>query len=152
MGLTISITNYSSVEWQQNNWGIGAGNTNGINWTDQLTQTPTQTMRANGGGTTAAAQTEHLSWLVQDALWMRLGYGSAEGNFAVELRQYFHLIGISCQDQWLYWDDTKGWNSSTADTTPYTWKFKSCLVVATPTLSSSDGSVSITISPLPKAP
>jgi len=143
-GLQIQVLNLSSIEWTRNNWGVGAGQSTDVNWTDEITQSPSDVLHAHTGSTTAAASTVHLGAIVKDALWMRLGYGSSEGSFAVEVRQFFHMFTIGPQDEWLHWDN--GWSSSTGDTTPYTWQFANCKVIATPTLSDTGGSVSIVIS------
>lgn len=143
-GLQISITNFSKLPWQRNNWGVGAGQSDSVNWADEVTQTPAESLKAMNGATVAAANSAHLAFIAKDALFMRLGYGSSDGNFAVELQQLFHLFGIGPQTQWLYWDN--GWTHRTTDTTPHTWTFGSTEVLAIPSLSDSGGSIDITIS------
>lgn len=147
-GLKIDVLNLSSIEWHRNNWRVGAGKSEEKNWPDEISQTPSEVLIKRNGATSAAVSSVHLSFLVKDALYMTLGYDSEEGSFAVELQQLFHLFGIGAQDQWQYWD--KSWSGSTTNTSPHTWTFKSCKVVATPTLTNSGGSVSIVISNLPK--
>jgi hypothetical protein len=141
----ITVNNLSSQEWRRNNWLVGAGQSNELNWTDEISQTPLEVLRPHTGGATAAASTVHLPALVKDALFMRLGYGSAEGSFAVEVRQLFHMFTIGKQSQWLHWHDNR-WSDSSSDTMPYVWTFKTCKVMATPALSDSSGAISITIS------
>lgn len=149
-GLQISIHNYSSLRWSRNTWAVGAGKSEGANWTDEITQTPLETLDPHNGGTSAGAATVHLGFLAKDALWIRLGYTSGDGTFTVELRQSFHLFGFGGQDQWCYWDQE--WHSVTTDTTPHKWTFATCQVLATPKLSDSTGMIDILISDLPKKP
>lgn len=145
-GLQIQILNVSKVEWTRDKWEIGAGQNEGINWADELTQTPVEVLLPHGT-TAAAADSNHFSFLVKDALWMVLGYTSADGSFAVQLRQTFHLFGIGTQSEWSRWDIGKGgWGDHGTDTSKYIWRFGSTKVEATPTLSGDSGSVSILIS------
>jgi len=143
MGLQIDVKNFSKLQFNRNNWHVGAGQSEGLNWTDELTATPTETLQAHIGATQAAAHTEHLSTIVEDALYLILGYGNAEGSFAVKVQQLFHMFGQGPQTQWSRWD--KSWNSDNTDTTVYTWTFPSTVVTATPVLSNDGGSVSILI-------
>lgn len=145
-GIEITVLNLSKLEWRRNNWGVGAGSSEKVNWTDEVTQTPSEVLKAHNYATTAAASSVHLSGVVKDALFVRLGYGSTEGSFAVLAQQLFHLFGIGPQAQWMHWD--KEWSNGTPDTTPYTWHFSSCKVVATPTLSDTSASIAIVISNL----
>lgn len=149
-GLQIAVHNYSSIRWTRNIWTVGAGTNEGVNWTDEVTQTPLETIEPHNGGTTAAAGTAHLGFLVKDGLWIRLGYTSDQGSFAVEVKQFFHLFGIGGQDQWRYLD--KDWSSRTTDTSPHKWTFATCTVLATPKLSDSSGLIDILISDIPKRP
>ncbi|WP_402465987.1 hypothetical protein [Isoptericola aurantiacus] len=144
MGLTVSIENFSNLAWARNNWHVGAGKSDDVNWTDEVTQVPAEHIEAHDGATTAAASSEHLSWLVEDALWITVGYGSSEGDFAVNLEQYFHLFGIGGQCGWDVWEGSS-WRGSTTRAEPYTWHFASCRVLAVPTLSDSGASVNVTI-------
>ena len=143
MGLEIDVNNFSKHQWSRNNWHIGAGQEEGINWTDQLTSTPSETLVPKIGATTAAAHTEHMSVIVEDALYLILGYGCAEGSFAVKVQQMFHMFGIGKQAEWSRWD--KSWNSDSTDTGKYVWTFASTIVEATPSLSSDNGTVKIII-------
>jgi hypothetical protein len=147
-GLQISVQNFSSLRWHRNIWAVGAGRTEEVNWTDEITQTPLEALDKHNGSATGAASTVHLSGLVEDALWMRLGYASDEGNLAVEVRQFFHLFGIGGQDKWLYWD--QGWSEPTSDTAVHKWTFKTVQAVATPALSDATGAVTVVISDIPQ--
>ena len=149
MGLSVTITNLSAVQWERNNWHVGAGSEEGVNWTDEVTQVPVQTLVPRDGASEAAASTEHLAWLVQDALWMTLGYGSSEGDFAVSTQQLFHMFGIGKQCQWQVWKGTQ-WGDWTTDALPYEWTFAGTLVRAVPTLSDSAASVNIVITDVRK--
>ena len=142
-GLQIDVKNFSKIEWSRNNWHVGAGVTEGLNWTDELSATPSETIMSKIGATTAAAASVHLDWIVKDALWMVLGYGSGEGSFAVMIQQLFHMFGQGPQCQWQHWDKT--WSDRTTDTSQYVWTFNSTIVTATPTLTNSGGSVLIVI-------
>lgn len=145
-GLTISVTNLSKLEWSRNNWHVGAGQVEGVNWTDELTATPSEALKPKIGGTSASIVSTHVTFIVKDALWIILGYGSSDGSFAVKLQQYFHLFTIGPQCGWCRWNN--GWNNVTSDTSPFTWNFGSTTVVATPALSTEGGSVSILIKDL----
>lgn len=145
-GLQITVTNFSDMEWSRNNWHIGAGQTEGKNWTDEISQTPSEKLRAHDGQTVAAVNSVQLAFFVKDALWMVLGYGSDAGCFAVRLQQYFHMFGIGPQDGWSYWiESEKRWSETTTDTTEKTWVLGKYEVVATPELTNSSGSISVTI-------
>lgn len=144
MGLTITVLNLSSLSWDRNIWQVGAGKDDGVNWTDEVTQVPVQTVEPHDGAATAAASTEHLGWLVQDALWIALGYQSSDGTFAVCLQQLFHMFGIGKQCEWQVLDNGS-WSSSTTDATPHRWAFGTTLVTANPTLSDSGATVNIMI-------
>jgi len=145
-GLTISVTNVSKLVWNRNNWHVGAGQVEGINWTDELTATPSEALQPRIAATTASIVSTHLTFIVKDALWIILGYGSTDGSFAVKLQQYFHLFTKGPQCGWCRFDN--GWSTITSDTSPYTWNFGSTVVVATPTLSTEGGSVAIIIKDL----
>lgn len=145
-GLQVKVVNYSDIVWNLNNWHVGAGESDDKNWPDEITQSPSDQLAAYDGQTTAAVNSEHLTFIVKDALWMVVGYGSTAGNFAVRLQQHFHMFGLGPQDGWAHWDDTKkAWSEITTDTTPQTWVFGNYEVRATPTLSNSGGSISILI-------
>ena len=144
-GLKIEVLNLSSIEWHRNKWHVGAGQSEEKNWPDELSQTPSEVLMSHNGATSAEVSSVHFSFIVKDALYMILGYGSEEGNFAVHLQQLFHLFGAGAQDQWECWDENK-WSGLITDTSPHTWILKSTKVVATPTLTNSGGSVSIVIS------
>lgn len=142
-GLEIDVKNFSNLDFYRNNWHIGAGQSEGINWTDELTATPSEQLAAHIGATSAAAHTEHLSTIVKDALYLILGYGNAEGSFAVKLQQLFHMFGQGPQTQWAHYDNQ--WTADSADTNKYVWTFKTTVVEATPSLDSDGGNVSIII-------
>jgi len=142
-GLQIDVNNFSKHEWTRNNWHIGAGQTEGINWTDELTATPSEKLAAKIGATSAAAHTEHLAIIVKDALWINLGYGCEEGSFAVRLQQLFHMFTAGAQTEWARWDKT--WNTDSTDTAKYVWTFASTVVEATPTLSGDGGLIKVLI-------
>lgn len=142
-GLEIDVKNFSKLQFYRNNWHIGAGSEEGINWTDELTATPSEQLAPHIGATSAAAHTEHLSIIVKDALYLILGYGNSEGDFAVKLQQLFHMFGQGPQTQWARYD--KSWNSDTTDTNKYVWTFPSTVVEATPSLANDGGTVSVII-------
>lgn len=142
-GLQIVIHNFSKLEWTRNNWGVGAGSTNEVNWTDEITSIPAERLPTGGSHVTAAAQTTHMSSFVMDALWMRLGYGSSDGDFAVNLQQLFHMFTIGKQNEWAYYDN--GWSASTPDATPHIWTFAHTKVTATPTLENTGGLIAVII-------
>lgn len=145
-GLQVTVTNYSDIAWQLNNWHVGAGQSDEKNWPDEITQVPSQQLEAHDGQTTAAVNSEHLTFLVKDALWMIVGYGSPAGDFAVRLQQYFHMFGIGPQDGWAWWNDAeKKWSDTNTDATPRKWTLGKYEVLATPTLTNSGGSVAIIV-------
>jgi hypothetical protein len=157
MGLEIDVHNYSRLPWTRNVWQVGAGSSKIENWPDEVTLTPSDTLMPTVGVTTAAANSEHLAAIVEDALWMQLGYASDEGSFAVEVLQYFHLVSIGGSDKWSHWDGLtwnaatgSNWSEPTDDTSSYTWTFGTVRVVATPELSDTAGSVRVDITNLPK--
>ncbi len=146
--LSITVTNESlSRSWTRKWWDCGAGESPKTNWTDQVTQTPLDTLQAMNGQARAAADTEHLGSLLQDDLYMLLGYVSDNGEtFAVQIQRRFHMIGIGRGDQWRTSDDGVTWTPWTENTETKTWQFADCKVVATPTLSNEAASVDIVIS------
>lgn len=145
-GLEVTITNYSSVQWSRNNYSAGAGEGD-INWTNEVTQVPSEIIQANSGQTTFAASSVHATWFAENMLWIIVGYGCAAGNFAVRLQQHAHFLGFGSQSSWSWWqDDTKSWSDDTTDATPQHWTFGDHSVVATPTLSDACGSVEVVIS------
>jgi hypothetical protein len=145
-GLTIQVFCTTKIEWTRTYWQVGAGEDNDLNWTDDITQTPADIISEKLGGTSAAADSETLSSIVKDALWMRLGYKSAEGEFAVELRQLFHLFGLGPQCEWSRYDKSNGdWRDHGHDTAKYTWYFPTTIVEAHPTLTQEAGVITIYI-------
>lgn len=143
-GVQISVTNFSKKTWSRNNWHVGAGRSDKKNWADELSQSPSKILRAHSGATQASLSSVHFSFLVKDALWMILGYGSDEGSFAVKGQQLFHLIGIGAQCEWSYWDNK--WINNTTDTDSHTWNFTTCKVVATPVLTNTSAMINVMIS------
>lgn len=144
MGLQISVLNLSNTQWTRNVWKVGAGQSSEVNWTDEVTQSPSAILIPYTGAVTAAATSENLAFFVMDALYMQLGYTSSEGSFAVQLQQLFHMFNIGKQDQWAYFDGK--WSEPTACTSPHTWTFETTTVIATPRLNNSSGLISVTIS------
>lgn len=149
-GLQISVHNYSGIKWTRNVWTVGAGSAEEVNWTDEITQTPLETLEPHNGGATGAAKSVHLTFVARDALFVRLGYQSDQGSFAVEVKQVFHLFGFGGQAVWRYSD--KDWSQRNSDTTPHKWTFASTQVLATPKLSADAGSIDVLITDLPKKP
>jgi hypothetical protein len=145
-GLTITVTNYSDLSWTRSRWKVGAGQSDEVNWTDEVTQVPLEHLEAHDGQAVAAAHSEHMTVIVQDALWMELGYKSEAGEFAVRLQQLFHMFGIGPQDQWSYMDPSTGaWAESNTDTTPRSWNIGKCTIIATPVLENAGGSIDVLI-------
>lgn len=144
--LAISVSNNTQDTWNRTMWDCGAGDDKSVNWTDKVTDTPSDTLAGLFSTTQAAADTEHLGSLVQDALFMTLGYQSAQTNdvFAVSIMRRFHMIGLGKGDVWRTYDGGV-WSSWTENTSEKTWTFNTYTVVATPTLSDDAASVSITI-------
>ena len=143
--LAINISNSSSLAWTRNNWVCGAGKDPKVNWTDEVTQTPEQTLDPVTGQTTAAADTEHLGSIVEDDLYMTLGYVSTSGDeFALSITRRFHMLGIGKGDQWQTWENG-AWTPWTENTSVRTWTFADCTVTATPHLSNDAASVDIYI-------
>jgi hypothetical protein len=150
-GLTIQVFCTTKTEWTRNTWQVGAGENDELNWADDITQTPAEKVSVVYGGTSAAAESETFSTIVKDALWMRLGYKSTEGEFAVELRQLFHLFGFGSQCEWSRFDTTNGgWRDHGHDTAKYTWYFPNTFVEADPTLSADTGIIALYIRDIEK--
>lgn len=144
--ISIAVTNYSKLSWTRNNWVCGAGEDPNVNWTDQVSQTPSETLMALDGRTQAAGSTEHLGWIAQDALYMTLGYVSSAGDkFAVSVMRRFHLFSVGPGDQWRTYDNGS-WSGWTENTSPKTWTFATCKVVATPVLTNETGAIDVVIS------
>ena len=101
-GLQIVIHNFSKLEWTRSDWKVGAGSSEEVNWTDEVTSVPGERLPTGGSHVTAASQTTHMSGFVMDALWMRLGYTSSDGTFSVMLQQLFHMFTLGKQDEWAY--------------------------------------------------
>jgi hypothetical protein len=143
MGLLITYTNDSSFEWGRNNWYVGAGESQTLNWADEITEQPKEKLLSHLDSTSAAAESAQFTSIVEDALWMNLGYGSGQGNIAVGLQQYFHAAGYGPQASWRYWDNG-AWHEIKEATT-YKWTFEKTWALATPTLSDTDASVTVVI-------
>lgn len=145
-GLQVTITNYSDTAWSRYLWQVGAGQENTPGPYDEISQVPAETLEANVGLTIAAANSEQMTFIVEDDLWMIVGYQSSAGTFAVKLYQWFHMFGIGAQDSWSWLDNaTQKWNDPTHDASPQTWIVGKYQVLATPTLTSSSASVSIVV-------
>ena len=145
-GLQITVTNYSDKSWQRTKWEVGAGSSNETNWPDEVTQTPAQTIEPRDGQTVAAAHSEHLTFIVKDALYMTLGYKSDIGEFAITAQQLFHMFGIGKQCEWSYMDpNSKKWSDSTTDTSPKEWQVGQYTIRATPSLDNTSASVDVLI-------
>ena len=129
----ITVVNLSSLAWDRDIWQVGAGESDKVNWTDEVTAVPAQTLAAHDGAATAAASTEHMGWFAQDALWMSLTYTSAAGSFGVSVQQKFHMFGIGGQCLWQVWTGSD-WGNWSTDASPYTWTFATAVVNSVPTL------------------
>lgn len=147
-GLRIKITNISSVEWERYTFAVGAGSEEGLNWTDELTQTPTKGLAAGHGYTEAAADQEWLTILVRDALYIVLGYRSTDdgSQFAIRVEEQFHAFTFGKGCRWNVWDDGQ-WIDLGQDSSPYTWSLPRCEIVATPALSNTAAFVDVIINP-----
>lgn len=143
MGLHINVLNLSNIQWTRHAWAVGAGQSRELNWTDEFIQTPSAILIPYTGAATATAPAEHFSFFVRDALYMKLGYTSSEGSFAVRLQQLRPKFDSGKQDQWAYFDGK--WSESTATIASHTWTFGTTRVIATPTLDNSSGLVAVTI-------
>jgi hypothetical protein len=144
--ISITVTNVSHDAWTRNNWVCGAGEDPNVNWTDQVSDTPGETLMPLSGRTTAAASTEHLGVIAQDALYMTLGYASPSGDeFAVSVMRRFHLFAIGAGDEWQTWDGS--WSDWNEDTSQKVWNFANYTVTATPTLTNETGAIDIVIKP-----
>jgi hypothetical protein len=144
--ISIAVTNYSKLSWTRNNWVCGAGDDPTVNWTDQVSQTPSETLVPLDGRTQAAASTEHLGFVVQDALYMTLGYVSSVGDeFAVSVVRRFHVFTVGPGDQWQTYDHGS-WSRLTENALPKTWTFANCQVLAKPVLTNETGAVDVMIS------
>ena len=148
-GLQITVQNYSEYAWDRSDWTAGAGTSQEPGWTDEVTQTPLDALPRLNGMATAAARSVRLTWLCKTALFLRLGYKSAQGRFVVEVRQPFQLLSIPRQTEWVYLDGHK-WSDSTSHSDAHRWEFEKVQVVATPTLSSDGGSIAVLITEKPK--
>jgi hypothetical protein len=143
MALTITILNMGSTVWTRNVWEVGAGEENKLNWTDEITSTPSTTLESRGS-TQASAESEHMTPIVEDNLWMWVGYTSDAGSFSIALTQQFHMFGIGKQCQWCV-PTSDGSFHWTSDTDPVAIQLNGTTVTATPSLSSSDGTISVDI-------
>lgn len=141
-GLSITIRNLSNLTWTRNNWHIGAGESEGIGWGDELVKTPAPILE-KGSSTDFYAHSFRVPDFLKDTLFVVLGYYSEDGCFAIMLRQSFHLVDVGSSDTWAVWDGD--WKECGNDSTQYIWRFKSSEVVAVPSLSESGASVNIII-------
>lgn len=145
MGLSIKYTNDSSKEWVRDNWHIGAGESEELNWADELTDQPKDKLAPHLDSTSASAHSAQFSSLIEDALWMILGFGNpGQGSVAVRLQQSTQVLGFGAQATWQLWDHG-AWKDQGTDATPYKWTFASTWALATPTLSNEGASVDIVI-------
>jgi len=145
-GLQIGYNNYSKFEWVRDNWHIGAGSTEGLNWSDEITEQPKDKLASHLDSTSVSADSAQFSSLVEDALWVILGFGvpALGTSIAVMLQQYMHVAGYGPQATWSLWD--KGaWHDQGEDASPYTWTFEKYWALATPTLSNEGASIVINI-------
>jgi hypothetical protein len=144
MGLTINYENRSGLVWVRDNWHIGAGESSELNWADELTNQPKDKLEPKLDSTSAAAHSAQFSSMVEDALWMILGFGSPQqGSIAIRVQQNMHVAGYGAQATWQLWDN--GWQDKGTDATPYKWTFASTWAIATPTLSNEDAGVAVAI-------
>ena len=148
--LYIEVTNTSSDVWTipTGMWVCGAGDDPHVNWTDRVTEAPSPSLSGQYSQTVASAETEHLGSIVDDALYMTLGYKSetTSDTFALSIMRRFHMIGIGKGDVWRTWENNE-WSAWTENTGPKTWQFNTYTVTATPVLSNSSASVQVVISP-----
>ena len=143
-GLRIQVTNASNLLWTRNIFEVGAGSVAGLNWTDELSQTPSSSLAPHSGSTIAAADQVWMTSLMRDALYLQLGYYSRDGAFAVHCRQQFHLLTLGPGCLWRVLD-RHGWNDRGTDTQQYSWNCSSTRVVATPTLTNTTASIDVLI-------
>jgi len=81
--------------------------------------------------------------LRENNLYLKHGYTSAKGNFAVQLQQLLPVFHIGEQDQWAYFDGK--WSESAASTGSHTCTSGTTTVVAMPTRGNSRGLVTVAL-------
>lgn len=142
-GLKISINNLTDLTWYRNNWHVGAGSTEGLNWPDAFAKEPDETILPHKT-TEVIVEPRWFKDIVHDALWVILGYGnSAAGDFAIKLEQHFHLFSAGSGATWQVWD--KEWKNLGDNASKHEWVFPHVRIVAVPTLSDPGGEVSVII-------
>lgn len=144
MALTITITNYSKYALQRKTWTCAAGESGSKGTFDELAETPSETLEANCGMTTAEADTYLFNWMVQDCLYLRVGYEANNESFTVEIRNRFQLFGIGKGVAWSYAKNGE-WKDMGGDSSTVTLTLNAIIVELTPNLSRQSGSISVVI-------
>ncbi|USH03747.1 hypothetical protein K6Q96_07075 [Grimontia kaedaensis] len=146
MSFEVTYVNYSSHEWDRWDYKtLGSLNSGG-----NMEDTPAETLNANSGMQKAAASDGFLSELGHGYFGIQLGYKDKDNDeikVLVKLEKHTQAFGIGEGCTWKYYKGGE-WVDAKHDTTPITWTFDGIKAVATPTLSHTDGSISITISPI----
>lgn len=147
MSLKIAITNYSKSEWERSQWVCGAGSSTEKGVFDEVTSTPSETLRAMSGMTTAEADTFMFSALVQDCLYIRVAYKSKDGtaSFGAMVSNNFQLFGIGTGVTWSYMDGSGTWHDQGTNSDGKTFTAGDYDISMTPSLSRQSGSVSVVI-------
>jgi hypothetical protein len=149
--LKLEISNFSSAAWTRTDWICAAGSSGSEGAFDKVINTPATSLEANDGQTTAEAESEYFTWLVQDCLYIQVAYGNVNAHpgvrrfqFAVKVSNSFQMFGIGSGTEWAYSKNGK-WTSMGSDSTPVTLDLDLFEVLMTPTLQSQDGSVEVII-------
>lgn len=146
-GLTITVTNESTVEFTRNVWADGVGSTSGMGDDDSLTNTPSLVLSPGDGMTTAAAHQTSLEGITQNCLWIQLGYHAASipnSSFGVLLQQNLQEFSIGKGDTWQYFNNGD-WVNAGENSSQKIWTFGKVTVTATPTLDHQSASCAILI-------
>lgn len=73
-GLNITLLNFSESAWNLGNFSCQTGISGSLGSNDEITNSPSQVLKAEDGRSVAAAKQIALEPITQDALWMSLWY------------------------------------------------------------------------------
>ena len=144
--LTVSFTNYSSIQWNLDVWG--ANTQEGVSG---VTQEPSQTLQATGGMTTYQYQQDMAGSFASGdaALWCCWNNGTV--RFGVKLSAPYQMFGLGSSPFWYYMSDSTpladvNWVCNDDRAAQYVWPASiGYNIVAAPDSESSTLNITVTI-------
>lgn len=137
--LKITYTNFSSVEWTRWDW-----TTSGVDWDVTVNETPSKTLEAYSGQTSAELTVDSPEFFALGDLSAQVGFSYSGYYVGVYCQTHIQVFGIGKGCTWQALEGTK-WHGLGENSTPITWNFPGFVITATPSLEHEHASISVII-------